>query len=324
MRLKKIGLLAALAIMFAAFLWAFDGVVLTPWVLDLGLTDVPTFVFMLHAVASVFLIYFFVKRRNELKVLKKKDWGAFFLTGLFGGAIGTMAIVAAIIMVYSENLNISVVLLLQKLQPIFAILLALIILKERPKRIFYLWVFIALIGSYFLTFGLDEPSFDANGMFVPAMLAILAAFSFGSSTVFSKRAVTKVSHGMGTALRFFMTTGIMLLIITVISFLNGADFETGYEGFHGFTIIDWNILGAFIVIALTTGGTAIFIYYWGLKRVLASRATIFEMVFPISAVLLEFLIHDQVLSSGQWMGAVIVVGAIWSILRLKQEKLQSN
>ncbi|MFH1535116.1 MAG: DMT family transporter, partial [Patescibacteria group bacterium] len=179
MKLKRIGSVAALAIMFAAFLWAFDGVVLTPWVLDLGLTDVPTFVFMLHAVASVFLVYFFVKRRSELKNLNRKDWGAFFLTGLFGGAIGTMAIIAAIIMVYSENLNISVVLLLQKLQPIFAILLAFAMLKERPKKKFYGWVVIALIGSYFLTFGLEQPNLDAGGMLVPAMLAILAAFSFG-------------------------------------------------------------------------------------------------------------------------------------------------
>lgn len=323
MKLRKIGLLAALAIMFAAFLWAFDGVVLTPWVVDLGLTDVPTFVFMLHAVASVFLVYFFVRRKSELKNLKGRDWWAFFLTGLFGGAVGTMAIVAAIIQVYSGNLNISVILLLQKLQPIFAILLALIILKERPRRSFYLWVVVALIGSYFLTFGLESPSLDASGMFVPAMLALLAAFSFGSSTVFSKRAVTKVSHGMGTALRFFMTTGIMLVIITVVSIFNGADFETGYKGFQGFEVIDWNIMGAFIVIALTTGGTAIFIYYWGLKKVLASRATVFEMVFPLSAVILEFIIHDRVLSPGQWMGAVIVMGAIWSILRLNQTKLQN-
>ncbi|MBU0613619.1 DMT family transporter [Patescibacteria group bacterium] len=324
MKLKRIGSVAALAIMFAAFLWAFDGVVLTPWVLDLGLTDVPTFVFMLHAVASVFLVYFFVKRRSELKNLNRKDWGAFFLTGLFGGAIGTMAIIAAIIMVYSENLNISVVLLLQKLQPIFAILLAFAMLKERPKKKFYGWVVIALIGSYFLTFGLEQPNLDAGGMLVPAMLAILAAFSFGSSTVFSKKAITKVSHGLGTALRFFMTTGIMLIVIIVISILNGADFETGYDGFQGFSVISWSIIGVFIIIALTTGGTAIFIYYWGLKRVLASRATIFEMVFPVSAVLLEFIVHDQVLSAAQWMGAVIVVGAIWSILRLKREELQSN
>jgi len=319
MRLRKIGIIAALTIMFAAFLWAFDGVVLTPWVVDLGLSDIPTFVFMLHATTSVFLSYFLFRKYQELKNLNKQDWLAFFLTGLFGGAIGTMAIIAAIVKVYSEGLNISVVLLLQKLQPIFAIFLAILWLKERPKKTFYLWVMVALIGSYFLTFGLDQPNFNATGMFVPALLSLLAAFSFGSSTVFSKKAITKVSHGLGTALRFIITTGIMVIIIAIITLLNNFDVQTAYEGIKGFQVINWNLIGAFVVIALTTGGTAIFIYYWGLKRVTASRSTIYELIFPVSAIVLEYFIHDKILTAGQWLGAVIVVIAIVSIVRLKSE-----
>lgn len=303
--------------MFAAFLWAFDGVVLTPWVMDLGLYDVPTFVFMLHAVASIFLLYFFITRRAELKQLDRKDWIAFILTGIFGGAIGTMAIVAAIIEVYSADLNISVVLLLQKIQPIFAILLAYAWLRERPKKTFYVWAVIALIGSYILTFGFGKADFSASGMLVPALLALLAAFSFGSSTVFSKKAVTKISHGLGTALRFFITTGVMTLIIAIITLLNSLNVNTGYEGIGGFSVINWNLIGVFTIIALTTGGTAIFIYYWGLKRVLASRATIFEMMFPVSAIVLEFFIHGKTLTPGQWIGATIVLFAIGVIVNLK-------
>lgn len=315
---SQISLMGALAIMFAAFLWAFDGVVLTPWVVDLGLSDIPTFVFMLHAVSSVFLTYFLFAKSNELKNLDKKDWLAFGMTGLFGGALGTMAIIAAIVQVYSEGLNISVVLLLQKLQPIFAILLAIVWLKERPKKIFYLWALVALFGSYLLTFGFHSPDFKATGMFVPAMLAILAAFSFGSSTVFSKKAVAKISNGLGTALRFFVTTGIMIVAISLISLLNSAGFETNYAGFEGFNVINWNLIGAFIVIALTTGGTAIFIYYWGLKKVLATRSTMYEMVFPVSAIILEYVIHKQTLTIGQWVGATIVFTSILVILKLKK------
>ncbi|MCD4761155.1 DMT family transporter [bacterium] len=312
---KQIGILAALAIMLAAFLWAFDGVILTPWIIDLGLSDVPTFVFMLHAVAAVFLSYFFFKQRSQLKNLDKKDWLAFVLTGLFGGAIGTMAIIAAIIIVHSGHLNISVVLLLQKLQPIFAILLAFLWLKERPRTTFYFWALVALIGSYFLTFGFKSPNFDATSMFIPAMLAILAAFSFGSSTVFSKKAVTKINHGLGTALRFYMTTGIMALIIVIISILNSAGVDTGYQGINGFEAINWSLIGAFVIVALTTGGTAIFIYYWGLKKVLASRATIYEMIFPISAIVLEFIIHDNILTTGRWVGGIIIFIAFTMIVK---------
>lgn len=317
MNIKKIAIFAAIAIMFAAFLWALDGVVLTPWVLDLGLYDVPVFVFMLHAAGSVFLAYFLITRKRELKNLQKSDWLAFLLVGIFGGALGTMAIIGAISCVHAAHLNISVILILQKLQPIFAILLAYAWLRERPKKIFYFWALLALIGSYFLTFGFTKANFSANGMLIPALLSLLAAFSFGSSTVFSKKAVEKISHGLGTALRFYITTAVMFLIISLVSLLNAGGVKTGYAGFAGFHVINWPLIGVFTLIALTTGATAIFIYYWGLKRVLASRSTIYELMFPISSIILEYLIHKKILNIGQWFGAIIIMAAIISIVRLK-------
>lgn len=315
--MRSMSIFAAGAILFAAFLWAFDGVVLTPWVIDLGLSDVPTFVFMLHAVASLFLAYFLFARRHELANLRKKDWISFILVGIFGGAAGTMAIIGAIIFVYSNGLNIAIVLLIQKLQPIFAILLAYLLLKERPRRQFYFWAAVAFIGSYILTFGFERPNLSAEGMLIPASLALLAAFSFGSSTVFSKSALAKVSHGLGTALRFTITTGIMAVAILVISLLNSLDVNTSYAGFSGFSAINWNIIFAFVVIALTTGGTAIVIYYWGLKRVTASRSTIYELMFPVSAIILEYFIHGKGLTLDQWIGAVVVLVAIFVIANMR-------
>jgi len=316
----KIPILAALAIMFAAFLWAFDGVVFTPWIINLGLYDVPIYVFILHLTGSIFLSYFLISRWQELKNLNKSDWLAFILVGLFGGAIGTMAIIAAIKEVYSANLNIAVVLILQKLQPIFAILLAFFWLKEKPKKTFYFWALIALIGSYLLTFGFHKPDLSAQGMLFPALLALLAAFSFGSSTVFSKKAISKISHSLGTTLRFFITAGIMLIIIIIISLLNSAGLNTGYLGFSGFSLLNLKMIGVFVLIALTTGATAIFIYYWGLKRVMASQSTIYELMFPASSIVLEYLNHQKVLTLGQWLGTIIILLAIIMITRLKKEE----
>lgn len=309
--------IGALCIGFAAFLWAFDGVVFTPLIMKLGLYDVPTIVFMLHAIGLAFLSYFYFTRKQEIRSLQKMDWISFVLVGLFGGALGTMAIVAAILMVYSHGLNISVVLLLQKLQPIFAIILALIFLKERPHRQFYVWAVVALIGSYFLTFGFARPDLSAQGMLIPALLALLAAFSFGSSTAFSKRAVTNVSHGVGTLLRYLMTTIVMVVVLCSIVLLKKFGIELNYLGFDGFSLLNLKLIGLFILIAFTTGATAIFIYYYGLKKVTATQSTMYELVFPVSAIILEWLIHDKVLAAGQWVGALIMFVAIISITRLK-------
>jgi len=316
--------IGAICIMAAAFLWAFDGVVFTPQIMKWGLFDVPTIVFMLHAIGLVFLSYFYFTRKQEISSLKKIDWVSFVLVGLFGGALGTMAIVAAILMVYSNGLNISVVLLLQKLQPIFAIVLALVFLKERPDKKFYIWAVLALVGSYFLTFGFTKPDLGANGMLIPALLSLLAAFSFGSSTTFSKRAVTNVSHGVGTLLRYFMTVIVMIIVLCVIALLKKSGVEMSYLGFGGFGLLNVKLMGLFILIALTTGATAIFIYYYGLKRVTATQSTMYELVFPVSAIILEWLIHDKVLTAGQWVGAMLMSVAIIMITRLQMLMLNKE
>ena len=77
---------------------------------------------------------------------------SFFCVALFGGSLGTLSIVKALFLVNFKHLT--VVTLLQKLQPIFAILLARILLKEKLKKDYLFWGFLALLGGYFLTFDL--------------------------------------------------------------------------------------------------------------------------------------------------------------------------
>ena len=70
-----------------------------------------------------------------------------------------------------------------------------------------------------------------------------------------------------------------------------------------------------LIISLTTGSGAIFVYYYGLRRVKAIIATISELLFPISAILFDYLINDSVLSSTQLISAAIMVFAIIQLNR---------
>jgi drug/metabolite transporter (DMT)-like permease len=185
MKINSYAVIGALCIIIAASLWGVDGVVLRPKLYSL---DVPVVVFLEHFIAFLVMILFLAisfvfgykilkKDFAELKKLGSKDWVLFFFIALLGGAIGTMAITKALFYVNFQGL--SVIVILQKLQPLFAILLAIIMLKERPKPTFYIWAAIALIGSYLLTFGFNMPVFAGNKLFVASMLSLLAAFSWG-------------------------------------------------------------------------------------------------------------------------------------------------
>lgn len=289
--------LAPMFVIIAASLWGVDGIVLRPALYSL---PVPLVVFVESTIVAFLLSPYFIKQIPSLKTLQKKDWLAFFLVALLGGAIGTMAITKALF--YVNFVNLSVVILLQKLQPVFAITLAAIFLKEKLPAQFFLWAALAVIGAYFMTFGTRLPDFatgDKNT--IAAMFALIAALSFSSSTVLSKRALRNVSFEMGTYLRFAFSSIIMFIIAGTTNDIA--------------SISDISIkqIIIFLIIAFTTGGAAIFLYYYGLKRISASVAAICELAFPLTAVLLEYFIRGNILDVVQWVGAGVLLLSILKV-----------
>ena len=286
--------LAPLFVIVAASLWAVDGIVLRPILFNLPVSLV---VFVESLIAAVLITPFMLRKFSVIRELSYKDWLSFFLVALLGGAIGTMAITKALF--YVNYVNLSIVILIQKLQPVFALTLAAIFLKEKLPLKFFTYAGTAIVGAYVMTFGLNFPSIDQTDKTVLATaFALLAAFSFGSSTVFSKRALRNVSFEMGTYLRFSISTGVML----VVSFTSGSILSINE--------ISSNQLLIFFLIAFTTGGAAIFLYYYGLKRITASVAAICELAFPLVAVILEYFVHGNILGPVQWIGVTILLLSI--------------
>ncbi|RMG36212.1 MAG: EamA family transporter, partial [Methanobacteriota archaeon] len=183
--------------------------------------------------------------------------------------------------------------------------LATILLKEKLTRSFLLWASLAIIGAYVMTFGFDVPSINSGDKTAQAVFyALIASFSFGSSTVLSKRALKNVSFELGTYLRFVISAILLFFLV-----LGSGDFSSLSH------ITNKQIL-IFLIIAFTTGGPAIFLYYYGLKHISASVATICELAFPLTAVILEYLVHDNLLHSAQWVGVVLLLGSMIQVSRL--------
>lgn len=288
-------------VIIAASLWGVDGIVLRPALYNL---PVPLVVFIESTIVAVLLTPYFIKQIPSLKNLQQKDWLAFFLVALLGGAVGTMAITKALFFV--NFVNLSVVILLQKLQPVFAITLAALFLKEKLPAQFFLWAVLAILGAYFTTFGANLPDLaTGDKTAIAALFALLAAFSFSSSTVLSKRALRNVSFEMGTYLRFLFSAFIMLVLVVSLGDISSI------------TNVTTKQIQIFLIIAFTTGGAAIFLYYYGLKRIPASVAAICELAFPLTAVLLEYILRGNLLDPVQWIGAIILLMSILKVSWIK-------
>jgi len=307
-RLQKSKITGAIAISIAAILWGFDGIVLTPRLYNL---DVRFVVLVLHLIPFILMNFFFYKEYRYLKVFSKEDYLTLFLIALLGGAVGTMAVVKALFLVNFKSLTI--VILLQKLQPVFAIALATMLLRERLQRYYIVWASLALVASYFLTFGFASPDFNTGSSTIYAALySLLAAFSFGSSTVFSKKILLKYKFKTATFFRYGFTVLIMMLIVSICM---------QWSQFNEVTRNNWLI---FFIIALTTGSGAIFLYYYGLTKVRAIIATICELFFPVSAIIFDYIFNKQVLSPIQWISAAIMIFAIINLNRRNTKSVSSE
>lgn len=293
--------LAPIFVIIAASLWGVDGIVLRPILYTLPVTLV---VFIETSIVAVVLTPFFIKNFTEIKKLKPKDWLAFIGVALFGGAIGTMAITKALF--YVNYVNLSIVVLIQKLQPVFAVTFAAVLLKEHLNKVFYLWAGTAIMGAYFMTFGLHVPVLSTSDKTtLAAFFAMIATISFASSTVLSKRAIKNVTFKLATYLRFLISAGIMLVIVLSSGIIWDIGAVTSKQ-----SII-------FLIIAFSTGGPAIFMYFYGLKRISASVATICELAFPLTAIILEYILRHNLLHPVQWVGAVILLISIIRVSRLQ-------
>lgn len=292
--------LAPLFIIIAAMLWGFDGIVLRP---ELYTLPVVLVVFIESTITAIYLSPLLFKNFITLKKLQTADWLSFFGVALFGGALGSLCITKALF--YVNFVNLSIVILIQKLQPIFALTLAAVILKEKLSAKFFYWAALAIIGTYIMTFGFKIPELNMdNKNLLAALYSVFAAFSFGFSTVLSKRALKNVNFELGTYLRFGISSIIMIVFVITFGELSSISLVSTKQ---------WWI---FLLIAFSTGGPAIFLYYYGLKNITASSSTILELAFPMTAIILEYILHNNILNFVQWIGVAILIFSITNVIKL--------
>lgn len=301
--MKNYTLLGAIAIVVAALLWSLDGTFLRPQLYTLPSVFL---VFLEHSLGFIILLPFLFIFKSQLKTITKKQWLTIFWVALFGGALGTTFMTKALFLTGFKD--ISVVILLQKFQPIFAITLAAIFLRERfPKR-FYAYAAVAIIAGYFVTF---KDPFTINKITGAAgqmiLYSLLAAFAWGSSTTFGKYSLKNINYGLLAALRFGLT--ILIMALPALYYYHGQ--------FVMITPRQWITL---LIIIFTSGAAAMWLYYFGLKKIPASLATLCELSWPVSAIIFDFWLNHNVLSWSQLLGTAVLIFAVYKVTVLNKPK----
>ncbi len=286
------------ALILAALLFSVDGLLRR----HLYTLPAPVIVFYEHLFGFLVLAPIVLSSLKAFKKLTRKQWQAIIGVSFLSGALGTILYTAALGRI--QFIPFSVVVLLQQLNPIFAIGASALLLREPLTKRFLGLSAVALAAAYFVTFpNISVNLSTGNGTLIAALFAVGAAAAWGTSTAFSKYALNGTSSLHVTAARFGITPFFAILFVL---------FSGDTASLTAITFDQFKYLAA---ITFSTGLVALAIYYFGLKRIPASRAAILELAWPLSAVVVGYMFLHQGLTATQVIAALVLSGMIYLIAK---------
>lgn len=286
---------SALFIVIAGICWWLDGLLRSqiPWLSPLVIVTIE------HALGFMILVILGWKHFRFFPKLSRTAWLCLFWVGLFSWLVWTYAFTWALSNV--QYTSFSVLFLLQKLQPVFAILAAIIFLWERPQKRFYALAMGALLASYLVSFGSSglDVSFSAD-VLRSAMASIVAAICWGSATVFSRYLSAQGYRARTmTAYRLWMVAILGMITLGIVS-LFGINLFTFPDNLVQFSLI-------MISIALLSWVVGTTFYYRGIRNTPATQATIFELSFPLTGFLLDIFHMNKVPDRFQILWGILLI-----------------
>lgn len=187
-------------------------------------------------------------------------------------------------------------LVLQKLQPLVAIAAATALLGERLRPGYWAFAVPALVGAWLMAFA--DPLDVRPRAAAAALLAVGAAVLWAVGTVLGRLVSGGMSSWDITVLRF----GLGLPAAAVVLLVTGAPVAVSVPQ-----------LGPLVALALIPGLLSLVLYYRGLRATAASRATLAELTFPVTAALLGVGALGATLSATQWLGLAVVVASVTAL-----------
>lgn len=215
---------------------------------------------------------------------------------LLGGIGGSWCFAQAL----STTESLGFVFVLIGLQPIFTIISSAILLGEHPKGSFYAFAATTIFASILLTIGDTGFTLDSGSLHA-YFYALLTAIFWGTSTTYAKIVVTKNSHLYALGLRLLFTG----LIGWIIVFVSHEMIELSAIA-QKISVNPLNIIFLIFVSDLL----AYSIYYRGLQDVPATIATIFELAFPLTGFIIDYMLYDSIPSPMKVVAAMTILMSI--------------
>jgi DME family drug/metabolite transporter len=279
----------------AATMWGLDGLIRRPLS---DSTTAYTIVFGEH----VFLVALTLPLLIPALVALYRAGPAYVAAGIAVGA-GASAIATILFTKALFHGDFITVVVLQKAQPLIAVVGAWIVLREQPRPGFAWFLLPALAGIWLIA--LPHPlDPHAHGL-TPIAETLGAAALWGLGTVFGRLLGRRLAFEHVTTVRFAFG---LVASACALPIVGAAAWSNAHDSL-------W-----IAVLALVTGLFALGLYYYGLRRTPALLAALGELAFPVTASLVGIYVFNSSLRWTQWLGVALTIAVI-SLLPVRRREL---
>jgi drug/metabolite transporter (DMT)-like permease len=279
----------------AAIMWGLDGLIRKPLSSS---TTAYTIVFGEH----VLLVALTLPLLIPALVALYRAGPAYVAAGIAVGA-GASAIATILFTKALFHGDFITVVVLQKAQPLIAVVGAWAVLREQPRPGFAWFLLPALAGIWLIA--LPHPlDPHAHGL-TPIAETLGAAGLWGMGTVLGRLLGRRLAFEHVTTVRFAFG---LVASACALPIAGAAAFSNAHDSL-------W-----IAVLALVTGLFALGLYYYGLRRTPALLAALGELAFPVTASLVGIYVFNSSMRWTQWIGVAATVAVI-GLLPVRRREL---
>jgi len=272
------------AIVLAMIFWSFSFI----WTRVAIHSFQPMTLITLRLVIASVLLFVVSKSAGKLQKLRRKDFKWFILLAFFepflyyvGETYGLTTVESTLAAVIISTI------------PLFAPVLAFIVLRERIGWANILGILVSLVGVFFVIY---EPKggFNANPLGVALMfLAVFAAICYAT--------VLRKIPPYYTNMNVIFYQSLLGLIFFIPTF-----FLTDFSTIQSIQVSRESLVALFML-SVFASVIAFVLFAGAVRKVGVTRTNVFVNLIPVFTAILSWFILDEILTVSKWVGIMIVV-----------------
>lgn len=252
----------------------------------------PVTLITLRLIIASLLLYIFTKITGKFQRLRSIDIKWFILLAFFEPFVYYLGETYGLTMVESTPASVIVATI-----PLFAPILAYILLKEKIGWINILGILISLCGVFVVIY---KPGGGLNANPWGVALLFLAVFSAICYTATLRKISTHYS--ILNVIFYQSIIGLMFFIPTffIVDFSTIKSLKVTSEA-----------LGALIMLSVFCSVIAFVLFAWVVRKVGVARTNVFVNLIPVFTAIFSWLFMNSTISLFQWSGILIVISGLF-------------